>query len=155
MNGYQEPCPKCGTLSSGCSVFTNGAISQDFCKCPECGIAFPKKGSTAKVEIIDDEEFFSVPKPEKFSLKEICICAAVKAVDGTIIRGHRHRDCRDGIIRRGKEPMKEWAGDGFITSYGRFVDRIEGYELMKSIDWESVNPEGYQKCEWLFSEDLY
>jgi len=86
---------------------------------------------------------------------EICICAAVKATDGTIIRGHRHRDCRDGIIRRGKKPSKRWEDEGFITSTGRFVTREQGMKLMADADWISKNPEGYQSCGWLFSEDLY
>lgn len=85
-------------------------------------------------------------------MKEICICAAVKTTDGKIIRGQSHRDCRDGIIRRGGFPSKE---DGFITSYNRFVDREEGYKLMQKVNWKSVNPQGYQLCKWLFSEDLY
>jgi hypothetical protein len=88
-------------------------------------------------------------------VKEFCICAAVKSTDGYVVRGHRHRDCRDGIIRRGKEPSKQWDCEGFITSGGRFVDRAEGYALMQEIGWASVNPQGYQLCGWLFSEDLY
>jgi len=86
---------------------------------------------------------------------EICICAAVIATDGTIIRGQRHRDCRDSIVKRGKNPGKEWESEGFITSSGRFVNREEGFKLMQSVKWESKNPQGYQACGWLFSEDLY
>lgn len=88
-------------------------------------------------------------------MKEICICAAVKATDGTIIKGHRHRDCRDSIVRRGKEPSTDWYDEGFITSENRFVNRKEAYELMQNVGWKSVNPQGYQLCGWLFSEDLY
>jgi len=87
--------------------------------------------------------------------KEICICAAVKATDGTIIRGHRHRDCIEGIIRRGLEPSIEWNSQGFITSYNRFVDRQEGYKLQKEAGIKSVNPEGYSSAKWLYSEDIY
>lgn len=88
-------------------------------------------------------------------MKEICICAAVKATDGTIIRGHRHRDCRDSIVRKDKIPSKKWEDEGFITSTGRFVDREEAFAIMSAIGWESRNPEGYQLCQWLFSEDIY
>ena len=86
---------------------------------------------------------------------EICICAAVKTEDGVIFRGHRHRDCRDSIVRHGKKPSQNWGDEGFMTSYNRFVDRKVGYQLMKKTGWKSVNPQGYQLCEWLFSEDLY
>ncbi len=88
-------------------------------------------------------------------MKEVCICAAVIATDGTIIKGHRHRDCRDGIIRRGKEPSKNWYDEGFITSFNRFVNREEAYKIQQEVEWKSVNPQGYQLCKWLFSEDLY
>lgn len=88
-------------------------------------------------------------------MKEICICAAVKNTKGKIIRGQAHRDCRDGIIRRGGLPSKKWRDEGFITSDNRFVNREEGYKLMQKIGWKSVNPQGYQLCKWLYSEDLY
>lgn len=87
--------------------------------------------------------------------KEICICAAIRCTDGTIIRGHQHRDCRDGAVRRGKKPGKKWEDEGFITSTNRYVDREEGYRLMIDAGWESKNSQGYQLCEWLWSEDLY
>lgn len=96
------------------------------------------------------------PKSGHSALKvEFCICAAVKAEDGTVIRGHRHRDCRDSIVRRGLRPSKRWEDEGFITSSGRFVNREEGFMLMTGCGWTSVNPQGYQDCGWLFSEDLY
>ena len=85
---------------------------------------------------------------------EICICAAIRCTDGTIIRGHQHRDCRDGAIRRGKQPKKAWDAEGFITSQNRYVDREEGYKLMQAIGWKSKNPQGYQLCGWLYSEDF-
>lgn len=88
-------------------------------------------------------------------MKEICICAAVKSESGNIIRGQAHRDCRDGIIRRGEKPSKKWEDEGFITSYNRFVNREEGYRLMEKVGWTSRNPQGFQLCKWLFSEDLY
>lgn len=87
-------------------------------------------------------------------MKEICICAAVKATDGTIIRGQTHRDCRDGIIRRGKKLSYNIKDEGFITSYNRFVGREEAYKLQMAINWKSHNPQGYQLCKWLFSEDI-
>jgi hypothetical protein len=87
--------------------------------------------------------------------KEICICAAVRSSEGKIIRGETHRDCRDGIIRRKLTLTYSILDEGFITSSGRFVNRMEGFELMQKVGWASVNPQGYQLCGWLFSEDLY
>jgi hypothetical protein len=86
---------------------------------------------------------------------EICICSAVKTTDGIIIRGHRHRDCIEGIIRRGKKPAKDFNAQGFITSQNRFVDREEGFRLQKLAGIKSANPEGYNSAGWLYSEDLY
>jgi hypothetical protein len=88
-------------------------------------------------------------------MKEICICAAVICTDGTIIRGHRHRDCFDGIIRRGKKILKDFDAQGFITSYNRYVTREKGYKLQKEAGIKSANLEGYNKAGLLFSEDLY
>jgi len=87
--------------------------------------------------------------------KEICICAAVRSLEGKIIHGETHRDCRDGIIRRKLHLSFSILDEGFITSSGRFVNRIEGFELMQKVGWTSVNPQGYQLCGWLYSEDLY
>ncbi len=88
-------------------------------------------------------------------MREICICAAVKATDGTVIRGHRHRDCLEGIVRRGKTPCINSDSQGFITSLNRYVDRREGFALQAEAGIESANPEGYNSAGWLFSEDLY
>ena len=86
---------------------------------------------------------------------EICICAAVRSGEGKIIRGETHRDCRDGIIRRKLTLTYSILDEGFITSSGNFVNRMEGFQLMQRVGWKSVNPQGYQLCRWLFSEDLY
>ena len=88
-------------------------------------------------------------------MKEICICAAIICTDGTIIRGHRHRDCLDTIIRKHKTPKHEFRAQGFITSHNRYVDRLTGFELQQKARIKSANPEGYNKAGWLFSEDLY
>jgi len=88
-------------------------------------------------------------------MKEICICAAIICDDFSIIRGHRHRDCLDTAIRKGKTPIPTFRAQGFITSKNRYVDRIEGFELQKKAGIKSANPEGYNKAGWLFTEDLY
>jgi len=86
---------------------------------------------------------------------EICICAAVKATDGKIYRGHRHRDCFECISRKKKKADKGFKSQGFITSLNRFVDREEGFRLQQKANIKSANPEGYNSLGWLFSEDLY
>jgi hypothetical protein len=88
-------------------------------------------------------------------MKEICICAAVICTDGTIIRGHRHRDCFDTIIRKGKKIHQNFDSQGFITSYNKYVTREEGYKLQIKAKIKSANSEGYNKAKLLFSEDLY
>lgn len=87
--------------------------------------------------------------------KEICICAAWKTTKGIIIRGHRHRDCLEGAIRRGLKIKKSFEAQGFITSLNRFVGREEGFKLQEKAGLKSANPEGYNSARLLFSEDLY
>lgn len=62
---------------------------------------------------------------------EMVICAAIRASNGKVIRGHRHIDAiralqaMDGY--RGEQPTGE--DQGFITSTNRFVNRREAYRL--------------------------
>lgn len=85
--------------------------------------------------------------------KEICICAAWIATDGTIIRGHRHSGCLWTMLDMGLKPREDSEAEGFITSHNRFVDRYEALELQKAAGILSKESPGYGKC--LFSEDLY
>lgn len=87
-------------------------------------------------------------------MKEIVICAAVKATDGTIIRGHRHSDCIRTIWEYKLSPSHELDAQGFITSTNRYVTREEGRKLQDAAGIKSANPEGYYG-NTLFSEDLY
>ena len=85
---------------------------------------------------------------------EICICAAWKAKNGKVYRGHRHVHCLDAMDDADTEPLtKGDMGQGFITSLNRFVDRKEGYELQIAASIESVG--GGYRGKRLFSEDLY
>lgn len=86
--------------------------------------------------------------------KEICICAAVIADDGTIVRGHRHGDCIVAIHNMGKKEKIYPMSQGFITSRNRYVTRWEGRQLQKKAGIKSVDPGGY-RYDILFSEDLY
>lgn len=85
---------------------------------------------------------------------EICICAAVLAEDGTAMRGQRHSDCLGALRDRKKKPMLDPNAQGFITSLGRYVNRVEGRKLQDAAGIKSASPEGYMG-NTLFSEDLY
>lgn len=90
---------------------------------------------------------------------EQVICAAVRAPDGYIIRGHRHNDAlrtmRD-IPRY--EDAKPPCGDdqGFVTSENRYVTRKEAYEIQIAAGIPSIlsgiNAYLHGEC---YSEDLY
>lgn len=82
--------------------------------------------------------------------KEICICAAWKTTDGTIIRGHRHCSCLWQMQDMGLKPDEGLDAEGFITSYNRFVDRVEGLRLQKA-----AGQKFHKEARILFSEDLY
>lgn len=86
--------------------------------------------------------------------KEICICAAVIATDGSIIRGHRHGDCFQTMRRMGLKPKRDLNAQGFVTSNNRFITREEGRKLQEVAGIKSADPEGY-RGNTLFSEDLY
>lgn len=83
---------------------------------------------------------------------EICICAAIRTVDGTVIRGHRHHDC---LRSAGEIPnmIVLHAEQGFITSRNRFVDRREGLKLQ--LDAGKASMDGPYRSVGLFSENLY
>jgi hypothetical protein len=89
------------------------------------------------------------------TINEICVCAAVKCTDGTIIRGHRHNDCFVAIRTRNKEIMRGSDAQGFITSTGRFVGRAEGAKLMSDSGLKSVWSRDGSYGAVLCSEDLY
>ena len=87
-------------------------------------------------------------------MKEIVICAAVKTTKGLVIRGHRHGDCIQAILRMGLKPSKSASSQGFITSTNRYVTREFGRKLQDASGIPSADPEGY-RGKTLFSEDLY
>ena len=111
---------------------------------------FTSHGYMAKSEV--RRRFNALIKSEKRA--EICICAAVKADNGTIYRGHRHGDCMILIHKEGKEIGSKVDDQGFITSFNRFVSRSEGRKLQDKAGIPSADPEGYRGTT-LFSEDLY
>lgn len=86
------------------------------------------------------------------AVPEICICAAVRLMDGLVVRGHRHHDCLRAAGEMKRIPLG--AAQGFITSRGRFVDRREAMQLQLAAGIVSADEGGY-RGDGLFSEDLY
>lgn len=102
-----------------------------------------------------------VPK-EWIEGKEICICAAVRAEDGLIIRGHRHAHAMWTLQAIPGYERERPYGDnqGFITSKNRYVNRKEGYEIQKAAGIPSalegtVHADAAFAGGELYSEDLY
>jgi len=92
---------------------------------------------------------------ETHPTSEICICAAIRFKDGTIIRGHRHDSCYKTAM--GIPALNDYlhqAEQGFVTSANRFVDRGTAWCLQRDAGLVSADPGGY-RGEILFSEDLY
>lgn len=83
---------------------------------------------------------------------EIVICAAVRASNGFIVRGHRHHDAiRTMSTIPGYEDERP-SGDnqGFITSENRYVNREEAYKIQVAAGKMKDDNGGR-----LYSEDLY
>lgn len=71
------------------------------------------------------------------TLREVCVSAAVRLDNGTILQGRRHHECMaqaNCYVRQDQQ--------GFVTSTGRFVDREEAARL-------------HSKIGKLYSEDLW
>ena len=78
--------------------------------------------------------------------------------DDYIVRGHRHSDCirTASQIPRHKDQRPFGRNQGFVTSTGRYVDRIEGAKIQKAAGIKSKMPEGQEYLHGeLYSEDLY
>jgi hypothetical protein len=62
---------------------------------------------------------------------ELVICAAVRASNGKVVRGHRHNDAIRALqAMQGYEGEQPHGDDqGFVTSTNRFVNRGEAYRL--------------------------
>ncbi len=86
--------------------------------------------------------------------KEVVVCSAVMASDGSIYRGHRHGHAMQAVRDEGKELMKDERQQGFITTNNRYVSREEGRKLQDRAGIPSADKDGY-RGKTLFSEDLY
>lgn len=94
---------------------------------------------------------------ERLLSPEVCLCATILMPDGYIVRGHRHNDCISTLrgMTRYESTKSTDCTQGFLTSKGRFVDRVEGAKLQVNAGIVSACPElPYHNGE-LYSEDLY
>lgn len=82
-------------------------------------------------------------------MEQIFLSAVLK--DGIIYAGLRHNNCIHHITERGKH-YKPSDPQGFLTTTGRFVDRIEGLAIATAAGQliRKTNPQ-----DILFSEDLW
>lgn len=89
---------------------------------------------------------------------ERCICAAIQLPDGHIICGHRHWNCFRSAGYAGYTGLIRQDMQGFLTSTGRYVDRIEGMQLQLAAGIPTADPRRvnrYFAGQKLYSEDLY
>ena len=69
-------------------------------------------------------------------MKEFILCAAID-YNGIIICGHRHGDCYVTLRKLKEVPLEgcelpSREHQGFLTSYNRYVDRKEGFQIAKA-----------------------
>lgn len=105
-------------------------------------------------------------------MTEYILCAAIYYDDGKhhpgqppnidtgFVRcGYRHGNvvAQWAIQYDNAEDMPQWTRDdtqGFLTSHGRFVDRVEAYKLALAAGQVKASPVE-ARLPYLFSEDLY
>lgn len=88
---------------------------------------------------------------------EYCTCASIRLEDGREFDGYRHDRCYR-IVQAAGLPAEvvHNATQGFRTSYGRFVDRVEGMQIQRASGLQSrYSRDGVYRGDELFSEDLY
>ncbi len=113
-------------------------------------------GGFASLHVSKDETLTKLPVSDA---SEFIICAAVRAKDGHIHRGHRHNDALRAMQGMPAYKDERPYGDdqGFITSTGRYVNRKEAMQIQIAAGKKSQDPEhgpAYHGDE-LYSEDLY
>lgn len=84
--------------------------------------------------------------------REVCIVAAIKTVEGIVVRGQRHCDCFQAAarIKVVDEARLRDCVQGFVTSRNRFVTRQEGRQLQ-----DAAGIRVFSAGDTLTSEDLY
>lgn len=85
---------------------------------------------------------------------ERILCAAIKMSindETIIISGYRHGDCFNIIHKLCPNKYINQDEQGFLTSFGRFVDRIEAKKIAKQAD-QLIRNSVFSE---LISEDIY
>lgn len=85
---------------------------------------------------------------------EHILCAAIKIDVGDetlIISGYRHGDCFNIVHKLCPNKYINQDEQGFLTSSGRFADRIEAKKIAKQAD-QLIRESVFSK---LISEDIY
>ncbi len=88
---------------------------------------------------------------------EVPACAAIQAWGGIVVAGKRHHDCIRQLAEfedEGIDRDRSLEQQGFMTTRGRFVDRVEAQKLFIAAGLVSADPGGL-RGDILFSEDLY
>lgn len=83
--------------------------------------------------------------------RERIICAGVQLPSGTLSLGRRHAECMGAAIASGEVERVTQDMQGFLTSEGRFVNRIEAMELAR----DAGQLIGNTTRNYLMSEDLW
>jgi len=149
MSDKLRECPFCGGEAKW--INPNYTIGNIFCK--ECGTSTQTMHITMAIKVWNTRAKSDkhVLREKILSEDEICICAAIKCNDGTIVRGNRHGDC----YITAKAMKKKLSRDqGFITSKNRYVRRKEACILQNKAGIKSIWS-GKEIKKILFSEDLY
>lgn len=93
-------------------------------------------------------------KRNLIKLTEYILCAAVKInvnSETLVISGYRHGDCFNIIKKLCLIKCIAQIDEGFLTSSGRFVDRIEAKKIAKQAN-QLIRDSVFSK---LISEDIY
>lgn len=93
-------------------------------------------------------------------MKEKIICAAMQVAEtGKVFYGHRHDQCRNSLNAElswtmNRQEINQLSKiQGFVTSYGRFVDRREALTI--ALENDQILDLSEVRGDQLYSEDLY
>lgn len=113
----------------------------------------PYAGSTIELEEVLVREIDHALRESQGATDqpEVCVVAAIRLDDGQIFVGPRHYIAMQWLPNGARARSEQ---QGFLTSRGRFVGRVEGRQLQEFAGIASASPDGYRGDE-LFSEDLY
>jgi len=101
----------------------------------------------------DEGGYYSFIRADLYFGKQERILGSAIKHKGEVFLGKRHSDCIKAIVS--ERDVKKVNGDspqGFFTTHGRFVDRVEGAKV--ALRARQISGLKFSKTE-LFSEDLW